>query len=75
MNNNKKSFFVGVIFGMIALFVINSFITNANLIYRRFISKDLTIKQKASQIEYMLINIMLMNMIKNLWKKQCIEEW
>lgn len=54
MNNNKKSFFVGVIFGMIALFVINSFITNANLIYRRFISKDLTIKQKASQIEYIV---------------------
>lgn len=50
MNNNKKSFFTGVVFGMIALFIINSFVTNINLLYRRFISKDLTIKQKTAQI-------------------------
>ncbi len=51
MNNNKKSFFTGVVFGMIALFVINSVVTNANLLYRRFISKELTTNQKISQIQ------------------------
>ncbi len=51
MNSNKKSFFTGVVFGMIALFVINSFVTNIGLLYKRFIAKDLTINQKTAQIE------------------------
>mgnify|MGYP005759951329 CR=1 FL=1 len=49
--NNKKSFFTGVISGMIALFVINSFATNITLIYRRFVVKELTQKQKIEEIQ------------------------
>ncbi|WP_250278579.1 S41 family peptidase [[Clostridium] colinum] len=51
MKNNKKSFFTGFIFGMVALFVINSFVTNINLIYKRFIAKELTLKQKTAEIQ------------------------
>ncbi|WP_317367449.1 S41 family peptidase [uncultured Tyzzerella sp.] len=51
MNDNKKSFFMGVIFGMVVLFVINSFITNANLLYKRFILREMTTNQKISQIQ------------------------
>lgn len=51
MNSNKKSFFTGVVFGMIALFVINSFVTNIGLLYKKFVAKDLTISQKTAQIE------------------------
>ena len=49
--NNKKSFFTGVISGMIALFVINSFATNITLIYRKFVAKELTQKQKIEEIQ------------------------
>ncbi len=49
--NNKKSFFTGVISGMIALFVINSFATNITLIYRKFVVKELTQKQKIEEIQ------------------------
>ena len=49
--NNKKSFFTGVISGMIALFVINSFATNITLIYKKFVAKELTQKQKIEEIQ------------------------
>lgn len=48
---DKKSFFIGVVFGMVALFVINSFITNGVLIYNKIVGNELTPKQKIKEIE------------------------
>lgn len=48
---DKKSFFIGVVFGMVALFIINSFVTNGILIYNKVVENQLTPKQKIKEIE------------------------
>lgn len=48
---DKKNFFIGVVFGMVALFVINSFVTNGILIYNKIVENELTPKQKIKEIE------------------------
>lgn len=47
----KKEFFYGTILGVILVIVLNTFVTNLNLVYRRFISKELTYKQKMQEIQ------------------------
>lgn len=51
MKNEKKIFFTGIVFGMALLFFINSIVTNSSLIYRRFVLKELTQKQKIAEIQ------------------------
>lgn len=49
--NNKKTFFLGTLLGIVVAIVANNFITNANLVYRKLVSKNLTKEQKIKEIE------------------------
>ena len=51
MDKNNKTFAKGFVFGVISLLVLYSISINLDLIYRKFISKQLTAKQKVSEIE------------------------
>ena len=51
MDKNKKSFFKGFIFGILSLIIIYVFFININLLYKKFVLKELDTKQKISEIQ------------------------
>ncbi len=67
--NNKKSFFTGIIFGMIILLFANSLINSLSLIYRKFVLKDLTINQKMIEIQSKIDKYYVNNFDKNLMEE------